>query len=69
MVSDLEIPVVDLDAPSVVDQFRHAYGEIGFGYIIGHGGSKELVEDAFAAARAFHDLPEVEKQMLSVHDS
>ncbi len=61
------IPVVDLSAPDCTAQFAKAYGEIGFGYVIGHGISQFQIDRTFDAARAFHALPEADKQALSVN--
>ena len=59
-----EIPVIDLQSGDVNQQFRAAYGYLGFGYISGHGISPTLVEAVFAQSRAFHALPLDHKMAL-----
>jgi isopenicillin N synthase-like dioxygenase len=59
--------VVDLAAEDCTAQFAHAYGQIGFGYVVGHGIPQGLIDATFTAARAFHDLPEAEKKRLAVN--
>lgn len=70
------IPVIDL-APlqrgnmagleEVAQQIEHAYGTVGFGYLINHGLDQRLVDDLFAASAAFHALPREEKLAIEVN--
>ncbi|WP_299725848.1 2OG-Fe(II) oxygenase family protein [uncultured Tateyamaria sp.] len=68
-----DIPVLDL-APlmsggptsDLAAQFAKAYGETGFGYVINHGVDPALRAAVFAASRAFHAMPEVEKQAIAL---
>ena len=68
------IPVVDLgllrrgDHGAVVEALGHAYTEIGFAYLEGHGVDDALTAAAFAQSRRFHDLPVEEKLALRVNE-
>ena len=76
-----EIPVLDLapliagedtslageDTSRLAKRFAEAYGEVGFGYVINHGIDPALRSAVFAASRAFHALPKVEKEALALN--
>jgi isopenicillin N synthase-like dioxygenase len=70
----MEIPVVDLDglrhgrAGGIVDALRHAYGEIGFAYLEGHGIAPRLFDAAFEQSARFHALPLERKLALRVNE-
>lgn len=70
------IPVIDLgplrdgsDPRAVARAIRAALSSAGFMYLRNHGVAPAVVEDAFAAARAFFDLPEAEKMALHIRHS
>jgi isopenicillin N synthase-like dioxygenase len=58
------IPVIDVrglggssaDA-RIGSEFFHAYGQLGFGYVVGHPIDASLIEAVFDQSRAFHALP------------
>lgn len=61
-----EIPVIDVSGviagdPAAVEkaasELRHAYEDVGFWYMTGHGIDQALIDRTFAAAKWFHDLP------------
>jgi hypothetical protein len=52
------------DANTIVDQVRAACQSTGFFQITGHGISKKLQEEVFAAGKRFFDLPYEEKLKL-----
>jgi len=58
------IPIIDLQSADVTTQFRSAYGELGFGYISGHGISPGLITSVFAQSQAFHALPLAQKMVV-----
>jgi isopenicillin N synthase-like dioxygenase len=74
------LPVVDLDglaaaadsgdgaalAP-LADAFDGACREFGFCYIVNHGVTSGLIEDAFSASAEFHALPLEEKQKIAIN--
>ena len=60
------IPVLDLNAPDIAQQFRLAYSEVGFAYLINHGVPAGLCDALFAASKQFHALPEDLKQRVEV---
>jgi isopenicillin N synthase-like dioxygenase len=71
-----EIPVIDLGpylagAPGARETaaaaLRHAFEEVGFYFIVNHGVPQSLVDDAFAAARRFHDQKLDEKLKLKIN--
>jgi isopenicillin N synthase-like dioxygenase len=68
-----EIPVLDLapliaggDTSDLIAAFAEAYGQTGFGYVINHGVDADLRDAVFAASKAFHALPEEQKQAISL---
>lgn len=67
------IPLIDVsramdgsDLPAVAAEIRAAATEVGFFYIKGHGIDQGLMDQAFAVARDFFDLPEGVKQSVAV---
>jgi isopenicillin N synthase-like dioxygenase len=66
----MSIPAVDMDAPlaRVAEQVGAACERIGFFTIVNHGVPAAVIEDAWAAARAFFDLPEPDKMRLALAD-
>jgi isopenicillin N synthase-like dioxygenase len=71
-----EIPVVDLGpflagVPGALErtaaEWRHAYEEVGFAFIVNHGVAQGLVDATFAAAARFHALPIAEKLKLKIN--
>jgi isopenicillin N synthase-like dioxygenase len=54
---------------AVAAQARRACEDFGFFYLRGHGVPDAVVEDAFAAAREFHELPPAEKQRLAIDEN
>ena len=72
------IPVIDFDPafagrPGALDavaaEVRHACEHVGFFYIAGHGVPQEIVDDAFAASREFHAMPDEEKMALKINEN
>lgn len=73
MMSELNIPIIDISplfigdvagTESVAQQIGAACRGIGFFYIVGHGISKVLLENVFAASAAFFAQPSDEKQKV-----
>ena len=62
------IPVVDLARGGVAEDFRTAYSEVGFAYLIGHDVPQRLIDDVFAAAVAFHSLPLSTKMVIELNE-
>jgi isopenicillin N synthase-like dioxygenase len=61
-----EIPVIDLGAfragvPGAQERLAadlaHVFEHVGFYFIVNHGIPQSLIDDTFAAAKRFHDLP------------
>jgi isopenicillin N synthase-like dioxygenase len=61
----LEIPVIDLREPRVVDEIAAACSAWGFFQIVGHGVDPALVERAMEETRAFFAAPKTSKRSLS----
>ncbi|KAL6073115.1 2-oxoglutarate-Fe(II) type oxidoreductase-like isoform X1 [Balamuthia mandrillaris] len=53
----------------VARQLRQACEEVGFFYVVGHGVPAALQEEARALAKRFFDLPQSEKDAISVTQS
>jgi isopenicillin N synthase-like dioxygenase len=64
----VSIPVIDLGGrrAELVDRIGIACREIGFFTIVNHGMPATVVDEAWAAGRAFFDLPERDKLRLAV---
>ena len=67
------IPVIDVsraidgtDLPAVAAEIYAAATEVGFFYIKGHGIDQTLMDQAFAVARDFFNLPDSAKQSVAV---
>ena len=71
------LPIIDLaslaeGAPGmrrVAAALASAFEEIGFAYIVNHGVPAGLIEEAFAASRAFHALPVERKLAIRMNAS
>ncbi|MER9946241.1 isopenicillin N synthase family oxygenase [Mesorhizobium sp. M0092] len=70
------LPIIDVgplldgtDARSVAKEFRWALSNVGFMYIKNHGISEKLLDETFAQARAFFNLPVEEKMKLHISNS
>jgi len=73
MTEFTEIPVLDLaalingdDTSDLALEFAKAYGDTGFAYVINHGIDPDLRAAIFAATKAFHAMPESEKQAVAL---
>jgi isopenicillin N synthase-like dioxygenase len=66
----VSVPVVDMGDPSgdLVAQVGEACERIGFFTIVNHGVPPRVIDEAWAAARAFFDLPESDKLRLALGD-
>lgn len=76
MAEFTEIPVLDVspllagdtdETQALARDFLRAYGETGFGYIIGHGIPERLVADMFEASARFHALPYAQKMKIALN--
>lgn len=70
------LPVLDFrefDSPATRDAFlgrlRAAARDVGFFYLVGHGIDLAFLDELFATARAFFDLPEPEKLSIEMVNS
>lgn len=71
-----DIPVVDVgpwfrtgdpnELELVAATLRHACEQVGFFQLVGHDVSDELIDEIFAATRAFHALPLDTKQQINI---
>src|SRR5262249_40216121 len=70
------IPAIDIAAlaepesaaaASAARDLCRAYEDLGFAYVTGHGVSRLLVDDAFAASAAFHASPIECKRALAIN--
>ncbi|RWE25123.1 MULTISPECIES: isopenicillin N synthase family oxygenase [unclassified Mesorhizobium] len=71
-----KVPLVNLaplldgsDPGQVAKQIRWALANVGFMYVKNHGVPVRLIDESFAKARAFFDLPTSEKMKLHVSNS
>ena len=73
-----EIPIIDFGPmngddeaakASVGESVRKACTEIGFFYAVNHGMPQKIIDDTFAAAHRFFDLPLEQKNAISVEHS
>ena len=71
------LPIIDLgplwdgsntDLAEVAAAFDAAYREVGFAYIENHGVAGAVVDAAFAASRAFHELPAAAKAAIAINE-
>lgn len=76
-MSDRAIPLVDLskyiqgsdgDKQQFIEDLGKAFHEVGFVGVINHGIPKQLVDDFYAAAKAFFALPLEIKQKYEIKD-
>lgn len=63
----MSIPVIDMTAPGVVQDFADAYGVYGFAYVVNHGIAPDLIDAVFEASAAFHALPMDQKMQVAVN--
>lgn len=68
-----DIPIIDLtalvnghDTSSLAVEFKKAYSETGFSYVVNHGIDINLRAAVFDAAKRFHALTEAEKQKITL---
>lgn len=70
-----ELPVLDAgaltsgnadDMQQFILDFRHAYGTVGFGYIVNHGIDPALIDAIFDASKTFHALPLEQKMSVAL---
>lgn len=71
-----EIPVIDVSGvlagtagalEAAAAELRHAYEDVGFWYMKGHGIDPSLIDATFAAAQWFHQLPLAQKMGLKAN--
>lgn len=76
-VSSEEIPVIDVSGAIAGDgdalarcaqELRHAYEDVGFWFMTGHGVPQSLVERVFAEAERFHAQPLDDKLRLKINE-
>ena len=68
-----DIPIIDLtalingrDTSNLAVEFKKAYSETGFSYVVNHGIDINLRAAVFDAAKRFHALTEAEKQKITL---
>ena len=66
----MSVPIIDLAATDgdLVGEVGDACRQIGFFTIVNHAVPAEVIADAWSSARAFFDLPEVDKLRLALGD-
>jgi isopenicillin N synthase-like dioxygenase len=62
------LPIIDIGAPDAAAALGRALEEIGFAYVAGHGVKQPVIDDAFAASRAFHTSPAALKRSLAINE-
>ena len=71
------IPVLDVsryfagdlaELPRLGAELRHAFENVGFWYLRGHGVSKDLIAETFAACARFHAQPMEKKLALRINE-
>jgi len=62
------LPVIDMSATGAAAALGRALEEIGFAYITGHGVPQKVIDDAFAASRAFHASSAELKRSLAINE-
>jgi isopenicillin N synthase-like dioxygenase len=75
-LDESSLPIIDIsglrgdasDRQSVLAQLRKASLDTGFFYVVGHGVPATLIEQVFAAAKAFFDRPMDEKLRIKAAD-
>ncbi len=60
------VPVIDLQGPHAPGAVAEACEQVGFLTVVGHGVPAEVVDQAWRSARAFFDLPLVEKMRVAM---
>lgn len=72
-----ELPILDIsplsgnsaiEKEALARDFARIYGELGFGYITGHGIDPALIDAVFEQNRRFHDLPVTEKLKITLNE-
>lgn len=73
----MSVPVINLEpflqgAPqgqaAVAQEIARACTDIGFFLIVGHGVSKQLIDDTYAVTREFFDLPDAQKRATPLNE-
>jgi len=74
----IDIPTIDLSpaldggragTAQVARRLDEVYSEVGFGFAVGHGIARGLVDDLFDASKRFHSLPAEEKEAIAINDA
>lgn len=65
---DILIPTIDLQAVDLASQIGEIYSTVGFAYLANHRVAPHLVDAAFAASKAFHQLPLAEKMAIEINE-
>lgn len=70
MADPAHVPVIDMtDAAALPGAFARAYGELGFGYVVGHGLDPAMLRAVFDASHRFHALPLAAKMRVALDDN
>mmetsp|Transcript_18253 Transcript_18253/g.44085 ORF Transcript_18253/g.44085 Transcript_18253/m.44085 type:complete len:319 (-) Transcript_18253:98-1054(-) len=59
------IPTIDLNDPDVVNNLRDACRDVGFMYLVGHGISKDEIDNVFLESKKLFALPTNVKESLT----
>ncbi len=65
-MSDVDVPVIDLESADVVTSLASAYATVGFAQVVGHGIPRALITAVFEASERFHRLPLEEKLAIEL---
>ena len=65
-MSDIDVPVIDLESADVVTSLASAYETVGFAQVVGHGVPRSLIAAVFDASARFHRLPLEEKLAIEL---
>ena len=65
-MSDVDVPVIDLESADVVAGLASAYETLGFARVVGHGIPRSLIAAVFDASERFHRLPLEDKLTIGV---